>query len=48
MRVHGVDLVPGVHACMHEPLTSDSAVWWRGEGWVDSVVDIAVFMGYEV
>ena len=43
-----MDLVPGVHACMHEPLMSDSAVWRRGEGWVDSVDDIAVFMGYEV
>ena len=48
MRVHGVDLVPGVQACMHEPLMSDSAVRWRGEAWVDSVVDISVFMGYEV
>ena len=34
--------------CMHEPLVSESAVWWRGEGWVDLVVDIAVFMGCEV
>ena len=48
VRVHGVDLVPGVHACMREPLMSDSAVWWKGEGWVDFVVDIAVLMGYEV
>ena len=36
-----------MHACMHEPLASESAVWWRGEGWVDPVVDIGVFTGYE-
>ena len=48
MHVCGVDLVPGVHAYMHEPLMSESAVWQRGEGWVDPVADIAVFMGYEV
>ena len=33
---------------MHEPLMSESAVWQRGEGWVDPVANIAVFMGYEV
>ena len=48
MHVRGGDLVPGVHGCMHEPFVSESAVWRRVEGWVDPVVDIAVFMGYEV
>ena len=33
---------------MHEPFVSEFAVWQRVEGWVDPVVDIAVFMGYEV
>ena len=41
------DLSSGVHACMHEPLVSESAVWWRGEGWVDPVIDIAVVMGLQ-
>ena len=40
-----MDLVPGLNACMHEPLVSQSAAWQRGEGWIDPVVDIAVFMG---
>ena len=31
MHVNGVDLVLEVHACMHEPLVSESAVWRRGE-----------------
>ena len=46
MHAHGGDLVPGVHACMHELFVSESAVWQRVPSWVDPVVDIAVFMGY--
>ena len=46
MHTRGGDLVPGVHACMHEPFVSESAVWQRVASWIDPVVDIAVFMGY--
>ena len=48
MHARGKDLIPGVHACMHEPIVSESAVWQRVAGWVDPIVDIAVFMGYKV
>ena len=33
---------------MHELFVSESAVWQRGEGWIDPIVDIAVCMGCEV